>query len=157
MARPEKERLVFKPPLFTEFKPIGIVRKEVMEIQLSLDEYEALRLADHLGLSHEEAAEEMEISRSTFSRLIEKTRSKIADFIISGKVLTINGGNIHFRKNIIMCQDCGYKFITNFHYQFDVCPQCHSPNLINLAGAFGHGRCCRDRHHEKGGKHARRR
>jgi len=157
MARPEKARLVFKPPEFTEFKPVGVNRREIVEIQLSLDEYEALRLADYLGFTQEEAADEMEISRSTFSRLIEKTRRKIADFIISGKALSIDGGNIHFRKNIIMCQDCGYKFITNFHQQFDVCPQCHSANLINLAASFGHGICCRDRHRMKGGKHARRR
>ena len=39
-------------------------------------------LADYAGLTHEEAAEEMQISRSTFSRLIEQSRKKIADFII---------------------------------------------------------------------------
>ena len=157
MSRPEKHRLVYKPPFFTEFKPIGIAGKNLDDIQLSLDEYEAFRLADHIGLSHEEAANEMEISRSTFSRLIEKSRKKIAEFIINGKHLTIDGGNIHFKNNIIYCQDCGYKFITNFQTRFAVCPECHSDNLINLAGGFGHGKCCLNRNYRKGGKHARRR
>jgi len=154
VARPEKERLVHKPPIFTEFKPIGIAVKYLEEIQLSLDEYEAFRLADHLGLSHEEAADEMEISRSTFTRLIEKSRKKIAEFIINGKYLSIDGGNIHFRKNIISCQDCGYMFNINFQTSFDKCPECHSGNLVNLAGGFGHGKCCAIRHQEKGGSNA---
>ena len=50
-----------------------------------------------------EAAEEMEISRPVFSRLIEQARKKIAQLIINGHLLSIEGGNIHFRKNIIKC------------------------------------------------------
>jgi Zn finger protein HypA/HybF involved in hydrogenase expression len=107
-----------------------------------LDEFEAFRLVDYNGLSHAEAADEMEISRSTFTRLIEKTRRKIADFLIHGKVLTISGGNIHFRRNIISCKSCGHKFNTSFNSLTTECPICHSKNIINLAGGFGHGKCC---------------
>ena len=85
MPRPQKERIVHKPPLFTEFKPTGIARKYLSQTSLSLDEYEALRLADYESLSHNEAADEMEISRSTFTRLIEHARKKIASFIIKGE------------------------------------------------------------------------
>lgn len=74
MPRPISNRIVHEPPLFTEFKPIGIPVRSLEQVKLSLDEYEAIRLADRIGLSHEEAAEEMGISRSTFSRLIEKSR-----------------------------------------------------------------------------------
>lgn len=70
MPRPEKDRIIFKPPLFTEFKPIGISVRSLSQTLLSLDEYEAFRLADHIGLSQIEAAEEMGISRPTFTRLI---------------------------------------------------------------------------------------
>ena len=150
MARPLKERLVNNPPLFTEFKPMGVAIRLLDEVKLSLDEYEAFRLADHLGLSHEEAADEMDISRSTFTRLIEKSRKKIAEFIIQGKFMSIDGGNIHFKKNIIRCQDCGYMFNTNFKTSFNKCPECNSEKLINLAGSFGHGKCCANRHMEKG-------
>ncbi|MFC1731907.1 DUF134 domain-containing protein [candidate division KSB1 bacterium] len=142
MPRPKSKRIVHYPPIFTEFKPMGIKGQSLQQVSLSLDEFEAFRLADHEGLSHEEAAEEMEISRSTFSRLLEKTRKKIADFIIRGKLLTIEGGNVHFRNNIIRCQNCGYMFKTNFNETFSECPSCHSTNLLNLAGGFGHGRCC---------------
>ncbi len=113
-------------------------------IDLSIDEYEAIRLADHTGMNHNEAAEEMEISRSTFTRLIENARKKIAEFIIEGKQLQIDGGNIHFRGNIIKCSSCGHMFNTSFESEISVCPACGSNNLMDLAGGFGHGRCCRN-------------
>lgn len=156
MPRPEKERMIHEPPLFSVFKPVGIAGRSLNQILLSLDEYEAFRLADYIGLSHEEAAEEMEISRSTFTRLIEKARKKIADFIIKGKLLTIEGGNIHFRNNIIRCLDCGYMFKINIENSFSECPECKSKNLLNLAGGFGHGRCCSTRN-RRGGNYAKRR
>ncbi|NOZ48177.1 MAG: DUF134 domain-containing protein [Chlorobi bacterium] len=142
MSRPEKSRIVHKPPIFTEFKPMGVGGKFLDRITLSLDEYEAFRLADYIGLSQSEAAEEMEISRPTFTRLIEKARKKIAGLLVNGKILTIEGGNIHFRKNIIRCFDCGHMFNINIKTAFTECPVCHSTNLVNLAGGFGHGKCC---------------
>jgi uncharacterized protein len=142
MSRPKNNRIVHEPPIFTDFKPIGVRGVSLEQVLMNLDEYEAFRLADHIGLSHEEAAEEMEISRPTFSRLIEKARAKIADFIINGKVLNIDGGNVHFRNNIIKCQSCGQMFKTKFSDPITECPACHSQNLLNLAGGFGHGKCC---------------
>ncbi|MCK5742951.1 MAG: DUF134 domain-containing protein [Chlorobi bacterium] len=154
MPRPEKKRIVNNPPLYTEFKPLGVGGQFLEKVQLSLDEYEAFRLADQLGMAHAEASEEMEISRSTFTRLIEKSRKKIADFIINGKMLLIDGGNVHFRKNIIHCLECGYKFITDFKTTFDKCPECDSKNLVSLAGGFGHGKCYANRHGHKGDSNA---
>ena len=145
MPRPKNNRIVHEPPIFTEFKPAGVPATGLKQVLLTLDEFEAMRLADFLGMSHEEAAEEMGISRSTFSRLIEKSRKKIAEFIFQGRLLTIDGGNIHFRKNIIQCSDCGYMFKINIDTPMTECPECHSKNLLNLAGGFGHGECCRER------------
>jgi predicted DNA-binding protein (UPF0251 family) len=150
MPRPKNNRIVHEPPIFTDFKPVGLKGIDLKQIQLSLDEFEAFRLADHMGLSHEEAAEEMEISRPTFSRLIEKARTKIASFIIEGKMLNIDGGNIHFRNNIIKCQSCGHMFRTKFNDTVTECPSCHSKNLLNLAGGFGHGKCCSHRNQKRG-------
>ena len=155
MPRPRSDRIVQMPPLFSEFKPIGVAGKLLEQTILSLDEYEAFRLADYIGLSHAEAADEMEISRSTFTRLIEKARRKVADLIIQGNLLTIEGGNIHFRKNIIRCNDCGYMFKININSAFVECPACNSGNLVNFAGGFGHGKCCshrkENRNQKKGG------
>ncbi|MCD4664804.1 MAG: DUF134 domain-containing protein [Bacteroidales bacterium] len=159
MPRPKNERIVQTPPIFREFKPLGISARLLNKTSLSLDEYEAFRLADNVSLSHAEAAEEMEISRSTFTPLIEQARKKVADLIINGSLLQIEGGNVHFRKNIIKCLNCGYMFDMNINSSFTECPECNSANLLNLAGGFGHGKCCTNRnnnHLKKGGKYARR-
>lgn len=149
MPRKKMKRMVQSPPLFTEFKPVGVRRLSLESIELSIDEYEAIRLADHIDMNHNEAAAEMEISRSTFTRLIENARKKIAEFVIEGKQLQIDGGNIHFRGNIIKCSSCGHMFKTSFEKNMIKCPACGSKNLIDLAGGFGHGRCCRKRSNQR--------
>lgn len=144
MPRKEINRIVHQPPLFNEFKPIGVAGRFLKEIELTLDEYEALRLADYSGMSQEEAALEMNISRPTFTRVIEKARKKITEFIITGKKLTITGGNVHFRKNVFKCLDCEQMFVIDMKNTVSECPSCKSTNITNLAGGFGHGRCCVD-------------
>ncbi len=157
MPRPQNNRIVSKPPIYVEFKPIGIPGISLKKINLTLDEYEAIRLADYKGFTHEEASDQMDISRSTFSRLIETARKKFADFMINGKILSIDGGNIHFSNNIIRCLDCGYMFKTKIGASLLNCPDCDSINLLNLAGGFGHGRCCVDNNQNRGGLNARKR
>ncbi|MEA3451352.1 MAG: DUF134 domain-containing protein [Bacteroidota bacterium] len=142
MPRPKNNRFVNRPPLHREFKPTGIAARFLEKIILSIDEYEAIRLKDFQSMSQEESALEMGISRPTFTRLIESARKKIADFIVSGKSLRIDGGQIHFRENIIRCNSCGHMFIINIEEKVDICPSCGSDNLINHAGGFGHGQCC---------------
>ena len=157
MPRPKNRRIVHEPPLFNEFKPLGVPSINLKRSKLSLDEFEAIRLADYNGYSQEEAASEMGISRSTFSRLIENARKKLAEFLILGKLLSIDGGNIHFRNNIIRCESCGYMFKTDINASFAECPNCKSTSLVNLAGGFGHGICCTDSNNKKGGYYATRR
>ncbi len=144
MSRPKRQRMIDKPPLYAGFKPIGITGSELTTLEMSLDEYEAMRLADFQGLSQEDAAGEMEISRPTFSRLIEEARNKCARFFIEGRKLVIKGGPVHFRENLIRCHDCGRLFTLGLDDEIMTCPSCESENLIDLAGGFGHGQCCRD-------------
>ena len=143
MSRPKKDRSVFRPPLYADFKPAGIQRQRLENLPLELDEFEAIRLADYLGMEHSEAAIEMEISRSTFTRLIEKARNKNGRFLVEGTHLQIGGGNIHFRGNLIRCHDCGHMFNITFESDINKCSACGSGNLIDHAGRFGHGNCCR--------------
>lgn len=142
MARPRNNRVVYEPPQFAAFKPVGVPGRDLGESDMTIDEFEALRLADYMGLSHEEAALEMEISRSTFTRLVEEARKKVAGFLVNGNLLTIEGGQIHFRNNVIRCLDCGHMFKIRIGSEFNRCPDCHSERLQSLAGGFGHGRCC---------------
>ncbi|MEA1986435.1 MAG: DUF134 domain-containing protein [Candidatus Marinimicrobia bacterium] len=145
MPRHKKNRIIFRPPIFTDFKPLGVRKNALDTISLTIDEYEAIRLYDYFGNEHLEASEKMEISRSTFTRLIKSAHKKIAEFIIDGKSLKITGGNIHFRENIIKCYSCGQIFNGNFENQITECPFCGSEKLIDLAKGFGHGECCRNR------------
>ena len=63
-------------------------------VTLTFDEIEALRLGDLEGLYQEQAAEKMNVSRQTFGRIIDSAHKKIADALVNGKALSIEGGNI---------------------------------------------------------------
>jgi len=152
MARPEKFRIIKSPPLFNHFKPAVIPMNRLDRIDLTIAEYEAIRLADYQNLDHVDAAKLMEISRPTFTRLIEKARQKIAALIIEGKALIIEGGNVHFNENLIKCMDCGHLFKLNINQDSKKCEKCSSENISDLAFEFGHGRCCRNRGRKGGGK-----
>ena len=71
------------------FKPCGIKRFQLEEVILREDEMEALHLADYEGLYQQECADKMGISRTTFSRLIESARKKIADALLHTKAIQI--------------------------------------------------------------------
>ena len=94
MPRPEKFRRICQQPAANYFKPRGIPLSILEHINLTLDEIEAVRLADLEGLYQEAAAQQMNISRQTFGRILESAHKKIADALINGKALSINGGNI---------------------------------------------------------------
>ena len=144
MPRPQKQRFVNSPPLFSHFKPRGIPWN-TDSLLLSLDEYEAIKLADYSGLEHLEASKLMGVSRSTFTRLVEKARKKLALFIIEGKSLTIEGGKVHFRGNRVKCNSCNSVIKIDIDETLSECPSCGSTNLVDLAEGFGHGKCCRRR------------
>jgi predicted DNA-binding protein (UPF0251 family) len=76
------------------FKPAGIPRVELEEVLMTLDEFEAMRLADLEGHYQEQAAELMGVSRATFSRIVETARRKVADVLVHGKALRIEGGQV---------------------------------------------------------------
>lgn len=144
MPRPQKERKVLEPPKIQGMKPVGVPMRFLDRIYLSLDEYEAIRLADYDGLEHQQAAEAMGVSRPTFTRLIEKARKIVADSIVGVKELVIEGGNYSFTTQLIRCQDCGE--FTRFDLPQNVvenCGNCDSNNVVHLnewfRGGRGHG------------------
>lgn len=96
MARPYCSRRLNACPPVEQFVPIEQEGMEKEPFTLSLDEFEALRLADYLGMYHEEAGQEMGVSRPTFSRIIEQARRKIASAIVEGKPIRIAGGPVNF-------------------------------------------------------------
>ncbi len=91
MPRPFKCRRVRCKPDANYFKPRGIPLSELQEIGLTLDEFEAVRLADLEGLYQEDAAKKMAVSRQTFGNIVGSARKKIADALVNGKALKISG------------------------------------------------------------------
>lgn len=92
MARPAAERRVGGAPGATFFKPAGIAARDLKVLVLGLDEFEALRLADHEGLYQEAGALRMGVSRQTFARILDEARHKLACVLVEGWALHIEGG-----------------------------------------------------------------
>lgn len=98
MPRPRLCRRIWNEPGVTYFKPAGIRLAELEEINLTVDELEALRLKDFLGLEQVEAAEKMNISQPTLHRLLQSARKKVADALTNGKAVKIEGGHYELAK-----------------------------------------------------------
>jgi predicted DNA-binding protein (UPF0251 family) len=105
------------------------------EVEITLDEFEAIRLADYEGLYQEKASEQMNVSRQTFGNIINSAHKKIADFLINGKSLKISGGSIEMITEDInfICFGCKYFGKDKFDYRdTELCPHCISPHLHQL-------------------------
>ena len=98
MSRPCCPRRIGFTPDATYFKPAGVPLRVLEEAVVTLDEVEALRLADLNGFYQEQAAEQMKVSRATFARIVEVARKKVADALINGKALRIEGGTVIVKK-----------------------------------------------------------
>ena len=94
MPRPCKCRHIRCKPDTNYFKPRGIPLDMLEEVNLALDDIEAVRLADWEGLYQEDAAREMNISRQTFGNIINSAHKKIADVLLNAKALKIEGGTV---------------------------------------------------------------
>jgi predicted DNA-binding protein (UPF0251 family) len=87
-------------PGVTYFKPAGIPLRSLEEVRLSVEEVEAVRLKDVEGLEQEQGAEKMNVSRPTFQRVLASARQKIADALLNGKAIRIEGGNFEISSNV---------------------------------------------------------
>jgi len=92
MPRPRHFRRIGCLPQANFYKPRGIPLAILQHVNLTFDELEAVRLADLEGLYQEQAAQKMNISRQTFGRIVESAHKKIADALVNGKALSIEGG-----------------------------------------------------------------
>jgi uncharacterized protein len=142
MARPKCPRMIKNLPNVTYYKPRAIPLSQLEEVALSYDEYEAIRLADLDGLYQEEAAVIMKISRPTFGRIIELAHKKIADALINGKAIKIEGGVVKMaQKRLFRCSDCEHSWEVSFGTgRPAACPQCGSDNFHRADAERGHGK-----------------
>ena len=117
MPRPKKCRRVCDFPENRAFAPLGTHRNQI--ISLSIDEYETIRLIDKKGFSQEQCGEQMDISRTTVQLLYASARKKIADALVDGAMLQIEGGDYRLcngEAHCLNCQTC-LKHQLNQQYQ----------------------------------------
>lgn len=114
MARPTKWRKIENIPTIPYFVPSNIDINEIPKNVLLVEELEAIRLKDLEGLEQEKCAERMQVSRPTFQRILLSAREKIADSLVNGKVIYIDGGN--YTRNIcpVKCMDCGHEWMESY-------------------------------------------
>lgn len=133
MPRPPKCRRVEFMPQFTYFKPAGVPLRILEEVCLSVEELEAIRLKDLEGLEQEICAERMGVSRPTFHRVLAAARAKIADALIGGKAVRVEGGNFRVAMRGFQCLECGREWEMPFGIGGScidmICPGCKSNNI----------------------------
>jgi predicted DNA-binding protein (UPF0251 family) len=153
MPRPVKCRKIGCDPEIRRFKPAGIPSSELESVTMSFDEFEAIRLADAEGLYQDEAAKQMQVSRQTFGNILASARRKVGEMLISGKLLTVTGGNIEVSsdENVFGCATCGHESsVANGMQPPEACPSCRSDNMRRRRatedGERGRRGRCRKRH-----------
>jgi predicted DNA-binding protein (UPF0251 family) len=131
LARPVKPKLVGEAPRTDYFKPRGIPLSQLEEINLTVEELEALRLVDLEGMYQEDAAREMGVSRQTVQRMITEARAKVIQALVAGKALRIEGGSYILREGAgqYRCGRCGDAFSprTGRKGRGWRCPTCDAP------------------------------
>jgi uncharacterized protein len=115
MVRPRKCRMVTTTPKVDYFKPRGVPLRDLNEVRLSVEELEALRLVEVEGLEQEEAAELMNVSRQTFGRILSTAWRTVAQAVVLGMALRIEGG------------DYALKEVVGQQGPFSLGEKCHGP------------------------------
>ena len=140
MSRPVKCRRVGFEPGATYYKPRGIPLRDLEEVALGVDELEALRLADTLGLSQEEGAAKMGVSRATFGRILEGAHRKVAEALVQGKAIRVEGGVVEMETRTFACSACGREWQAPFGTgRPAACPACGSDDFCRVGGRGGPG------------------
>lgn len=137
MPRPQRCRRICRKPEYSSFKPENDSSDGT--VMMSVDEYEVIRLVDYEQKTHEECAKQMDISRTTVTEIYESARFKIADSLVNGKTLIIEGGN--FR----LCDGSGAKYCNiqdckqKESYYNDVIKIAEGVNTMKVAVTYENG------------------
>ena len=107
------------------------LNKNLKPIELSVDEFEAIRFKDYHNIKQTESAEFMGISQSTFHRILNSARHKLSTSLIEGRPIVIVKGDTMIDPNKYLCEDCGFQW-SNPEKEYGECPDCKSKNIHKL-------------------------
>ncbi len=142
MGRQPMWRRVDSIPRVTYFKPAGVPLANLEEARLSVEEAEAIRLKDIEGLGQDGCAQKMKVSRSTFARILLSARQKMADALLNGKAIRIEGGNYEMSLRRFRCRN-GHEWEVPFEKMIkeppELCPTCSTAEIMAL-WPMGYGR-----------------
>ncbi len=130
MPNRRRVRKIEKPPEMEGYKPFGVPMRELESVIMTVEEYEALRLADYEDLTHEEAAFRMDVSRPTFTRLYDKARKNIAKAFAEGKAIIIKGGTFISGNYWYRCSSCHETTVSTTPEEN--CIKCNSDKIIRI-------------------------
>lgn len=125
MSRPTKRRRICGMPEWKIFVCTDACKKQEEPVVMTLEEYETIRLIDHVGLNQEECAEQMAVARTTAQRIYNSARSKLAEHLITGATLRIEGGSYDIctdRECRCKMRQCGERRC-GCHQKRDDCPK----------------------------------
>jgi predicted DNA-binding protein (UPF0251 family) len=135
MGRQPRWRRVDFLPQVTYFKPAGVPLASLQEVRLSIEEAEAIRLKDIEELEQDSCAQKMSVSRTTFARILLSARQKMADALLNGKAIRIEGGNYEMAVRRFRCGN-GHEWQVPFEVMInqppEFCPTCHTPDIMAL-------------------------
>lgn len=140
MPRPKLIRQVSFQPRSDRFKPGGIPARELEWIELAIEEVEALRLSDIENLDQAACAEQMQVSRPTFARVLQAARQKVADALVNGKALRISGGVFELAVRAFACRCGGRWNVPHGGGPPAKCPTCGSDQFHRVDHSQDHGR-----------------
>jgi predicted DNA-binding protein (UPF0251 family) len=133
MPRPKKKRKIDNPPKMQGFKPFGIALCDTEPIIMQYEEYETVKLVIYDDLSQDTAADRMEVSRPTLTRIYNSALKKIGQAFVEGKSIIIDGGDFEFDKDWYKCKKC-FKLIAGIvnHSKCGDCTSFSTDELLNL-------------------------
>jgi uncharacterized protein len=132
MVRPKRFRRIFQEPLIRCFKPdLDNDIDQINPIEITIDEFEAIRLKDYQNIKQQKSAELMDISQPTFHRILNITRGKIAKALVEGKIIKIKGGKFVTDIEKYKCKTCGFEW-SNPGKKYDKCPDCKSEDIYKI-------------------------
>jgi len=129
MGRPRHKTKVQIPPRVKSFIPEGYYADETDAVVLEVEEYEAIRLLDYEDLSQAEAAEYMEVSRPTLTRIYERARNKMAVALVEARKVLIDGGHAVYEGSWYKCAECLSRFNAVREKIPSCCPLCSNETI----------------------------